>query len=372
MMEKDKSTHPAWISAFSGLRFLIIIFLCFHHFDAFNDLQVPGWTEIMRLLTEGYLSVNFFFILSGFVIQYSYGFKLRQGILGARSFLFYRFAHLWPTYLLALAAALAVYAGAYAPSYLKTSSFWCHVFMVQSWIPDSNFAFNFNGAAWAISTEVFFYLLFPCLVQLKDKYRNALMVGLWGVILLNILVIGASSPIASWILYINPVFRLAEFLLGIWLCDLFRSGLFAPSSKKSATIMEGVAVLILLCSVGIAMSANLGWEWRWQIFYTIPSAMLIYVFSFSRGYLSSLLGCRFAHFLGELSLPIYLIHQILINLAKRLFLSQLVSCQAVMLVGIGAIATSVLLAIPIQFLFAKPLNHWLRRRWNRRVQAENR
>lgn len=240
--------------------------------------------------------------------------------------------------------------------------------MVQSWIPDSTFAFNFNGAAWSVSTEVFFYLLFPCLVQLKDKHRNALMVGLWGGILLNILVMGLASPLADWLLYINPVFRLAEFLLGIWLCDLFRTGLFAPSSKKSATIMEGVAVLILVCSIGIAMSAAIGWQWRWQIFYTIPTAILIYVFSFSRGYLSALLGCRFARFLGELAFPIYLIHQILINLAKRLFLPQLVDSQALLLAGIGAIVVSILLAIPIQFLFAKPLNRWLRRQWERHMQ----
>ena len=198
------------------------------------------------------------------------------------------------------------------------------------------------------------------------------MAGLWGVILLNILVMGASSPIAGWILYINPVFRLAEFLLGIWLCDLFHSRCFAPSSKKSATVMEGVAVLILVCSECIAMSANLGWEWRWQIFYTIPTAVLIYVFSFSRGYLSALLGCRIARFLGELAFPIYLIHQILINLAKRLFLPQLVSCQAIMLAGTGAIVASILLSIPIQFLFAKPLNHWLRRLWARNIRAEKR
>ena len=193
-MSKANRLQSPWIPAFSGLRFLIIIFLCLHHFDAFNDLQVPGWSEVMRLLTEGYLSVNFFFILSGFVIQYSYGPQLRQGVLSTKSFLFNRFAHLWPTYLLALAAALVVYAGVSAPYYLKTSSFWCHVFMVQSWIPDSTFAFNFNGAAWSVSTEVFFYLLFPCLVQLKDKHRNALMVGLWGGILLNILVMGLASP----------------------------------------------------------------------------------------------------------------------------------------------------------------------------------
>lgn len=366
------NTHSEQIPALSGLSFLVLIFLCLSHFDLFNDLQVSGWDRIMNLLTEGYLGINFFFILSGFMTQHSYGQKLRQGSMGTKRFLFQRLAGLWPVCLLALVAALLVYTGAYAPAYLKNSSFWCHVFLLQSWIPDNTFAFQFNGVAWVISTEVFFYLLFPCLVQLKDKHRDALMVGLWGVILLNILVMGTSSPIAGWILYINPVFRLAEFLLGIWLCDLFHSGLFAPSSKKSATVMEGVAILILVCSIGIAMSANLGWEWRWQVFYTIPTAVLIYVFSFSRGYLSSFLGCSIARFLGELAFPIYLIHQILINLAKRLFLSQLVSSQAILLVGTGAIVTSVLLAIPIQFLFAKPLNQWLRGRWNDHIQAKNR
>lgn len=93
-MSKANRSQSPWIPAFSGLRFLIIIFLCLHHFDAFNDLQVPGWSEVMRLLTEGYLSVNFFFILSGFVIQYSYGPQLRQGVLSTKSFLFNRFAHL--------------------------------------------------------------------------------------------------------------------------------------------------------------------------------------------------------------------------------------------------------------------------------------
>ena len=367
-MNRDNRLQSPWIPAFSGLRFLIIIFLCLHHFDAFNDLQIPGWSEVMRILNEGYLSVNFFFILSGFVIQYTYGHQLRQGVLDTKSFLFNRLAHLWPTYLLALVAALVVYTGASALYYLKTSSFWCHVLMVQSWIPDNTFAFNFNGAAWSVSTEVFFYLLFPCLIQLKDRHRNALMVGLWGVILLNILVMGLASPVAGWLFYINPVFRLAEFLLGIWLCDLFRTGFFAPSSKKNATIMEGVAVLILVCSIVIAMSANIGWQWRWQIFYTVPTAILIYVFSFSGGYLSALLGCRCARFLGELAFPIYLIHQILIALFKRLFLPELVDCQAVMLAGIGAIVVSILLAVPIQFLFAKPLNRWLRRQWKRHMQ----
>lgn len=366
-MEKSCKT-PAWIPAFSGLRFLVIIFLCLHHFDTFNELQVAGWADIMRLFTEGYLSVNFFFILSGFVIQYSSGEKLQKGIINAKDFWFYRIAHLWPTYLLALTAALIVYASSNVFVHLTNIPFWCHVFALQSWIPDSYFAFQFNGAAWSVSTELFFYLMFPFLVQLKKRYRNILMLGIWGVVLLNIIVMKANSPIAGWIYYINPVFRLAEFLLGVFLCDMYKKGCFEPLDRKKATILECISILILICAVCIAMSTNIGWEWRWQVFYTIPTAILIYVFSFSRGYISIILGGKFARFLGELAFPIYLIHQICINIVKKVSILYLTDCSSIMLVGGLGIIISILLAIPIHFWFAKPLNHVLRKWWREHFQ----
>lgn len=46
-MNRDNRLWPPWISAFSGLRFLSIIFLCHHHFGVFNNLQMPGWSEVI-------------------------------------------------------------------------------------------------------------------------------------------------------------------------------------------------------------------------------------------------------------------------------------------------------------------------------------
>ena len=42
----------SWIRSFSGLRFFIVLFLVLHHWDVFNDLNLPGWNALMKVLSE--------------------------------------------------------------------------------------------------------------------------------------------------------------------------------------------------------------------------------------------------------------------------------------------------------------------------------
>lgn len=346
----------SWITSFSGLRFLIVIFLCCHYFDIFNDLEISGWTVIMRPLTEGYLGINFFLILSGFVVHYNYYPLFQNKTIGGKDFWINRIANLWPVYLLTLFIALFAYTGPYAIKHLQTPTFWTHAFMLQTLIPDSSFAFNYNGAAWTVSVGFICYALYPLFAQLKSKYRNMLMVGIWITIILNATLYGATSPIASWIYYINPVFRLSDFLFGIFLCELHKKKVFAPTNKNSATILELTSIVLLLCWVGISVSSNIGWEWRWQLLYMLPCGLLIYSFSFDAGYISKFVGGRLFRFLGELALPIYLFHQILLVLIKRYATEYLTSCNSLILAGCIGIAFSILISIPIYFCFIKPVN----------------
>lgn len=46
-MNRDNRLWFPWISAFSRLHFLSIIFLCHHHFGAFNNLRMPGCSEVI-------------------------------------------------------------------------------------------------------------------------------------------------------------------------------------------------------------------------------------------------------------------------------------------------------------------------------------
>lgn len=350
----------SWITSFSGLRFLIVIFLCCHHFDIFNDLQIPGWQEVMKILTEGYLSVNFFLILSGFVIQFNYYQQFQNKTIGAKGFWINRVAHLWPIYLLALFTALLAYQGSYSIQHFQIPAFWYHVFMLQTLIPDPYFAFQYNGAAWTVSVEFVCYILYPLIAQLKSKYRNMLMVGIWITIVINAVLFGATSPIASWIYYINPVFRLSDFLFGIFLCELYEKRKLSSINKKSATIMEIISIFLLICCVGIAASSNIGWEWRWQLLYMFPCGLLVYSFSFDSGYVSNFIGNRVFRFLGELALPIYLFHQIILAMIKKYCVEYLTSCNSLILAGCIGIALSILISIPIYFCFIKPINKIIR------------
>lgn len=96
----SSAVKKEWIPSFGGLRFLMVLLLIFHHFDMYQSLAVPQFDAVMRYLTEGAVCVSFFFILSGFVIQYSYGDKIIYKRISPLRFILYRLAHLWPIHAL--------------------------------------------------------------------------------------------------------------------------------------------------------------------------------------------------------------------------------------------------------------------------------
>ena len=65
----------------------------FHYFDIFNDLGLTNWDDYIGFFYEGFLSDNFFFIISGFCIQYGYRDRLINSSISVKDFLFGRFAH---------------------------------------------------------------------------------------------------------------------------------------------------------------------------------------------------------------------------------------------------------------------------------------
>ena len=317
-------SQTRWIGSFAGLRFIMVIFLIFHHFDMYNALNVSGWNSCMNWLREGFLCVNFFFILSGFVVQYGYGDKLLSGNTSDFKFIFYRIAHLWPLHVLMLIVCAYVYANYNSDfiSYtIKNKAFIANLFLVQSIVPDNTFAFQYNGAAWAVSTEMFFYLLFIFAVRLDLRRLIALTCLSWAVILLNIAFVKMNFPVPGWYYYINPVTRSAEFLLGMVLCHAFQAGILKPSSKKVATILECCSIIILFIFIAIGATVNIPWYWHWQVFYTIPVAILIYIFSFSDGKISQLLSGNIFQLGGKMSFSIFLCHQVILKMGKDLFFS---------------------------------------------------
>ena len=111
--------------------------------------------------------VSYFFILSGFIMIIAYGSKNSISLF---NFFKNRFARIYPIYLLALMLLLLFNVRYNSP--INYSDLILNLFVIQAWIPGK--AASFNPPGWALSIEIFFYLVFPFLfnfIYRKNKYK---------------------------------------------------------------------------------------------------------------------------------------------------------------------------------------------------------
>src|SRR5262245_48711911 len=151
------------LPALTGLRaFAALLVLCLHAVENF-----PNRLADNALVGHGYLGVDLFFILSGFIIAHVYLHELvplRAQPL--RVFLWHRFIRLFPAHATVLLALVALVAAAQAagvtfhePQGWNWRDLPWHFLMVHAWgVTD---VAGWNSPSWSISAEWFAYLLFP-------------------------------------------------------------------------------------------------------------------------------------------------------------------------------------------------------------------
>jgi peptidoglycan/LPS O-acetylase OafA/YrhL len=164
---------------------------------------------------NGYLGVAFFFLLSGFILTYSYAGQMQSGG-DRRRFWEARFARVYPVYLLSLLINWP-YRGE-----MSWGTTLAVLGAVQAWNPwKSYLAQAWNFPAWTLSVEAFFYLCFPIVLPLCLRLGRRSR-SIFAVVLLLIAVF-IHSPVqidqyAWWGLLSKlpiPVVRLPEFLIGM-------------------------------------------------------------------------------------------------------------------------------------------------------------
>lgn len=168
--------------ALDAYRFLAAALVAVGHFD--DGFQL-GLERFSPLAVRFGLFVDFFFILSGFVIGLNY-----QGRITSASsygdFIWRRLARLWPLHLLVLvffgSLGLAGHMVGYVFNYPETfalQGFPWNIVLMQAWGPVWHQ--SFNVASWSISAEFFVYLLFPLFAwqarRLPLAVNLALIVG---------------------------------------------------------------------------------------------------------------------------------------------------------------------------------------------------
>ncbi len=323
------------LPALTGLRFLAAFHVVlFHYLDRDG---MPAW--LANVLESGPNSVTLFFVLSGFILAYSYLGAEPDARVQKRSFWVARFARVYPVYLLGLLLAAPVFVGKVlqqqgvtGESLLTVAGIGAAVGgLFQAWLPAA--ACQWNCPGWSLSVEAFFYLVFPfaALPVLRMGPRRLLLAlgvsALAGVLLMGgwlyvkqlATVPGSAIDHEAWKVVgaYNPLLRLPQFLCGVFLGRLFC--LRERDGRASAPFDVAMVVLGVGASLGL-----LGMQWFRPALYfkdmaLLPGfACLIWGLAGGTDPLSRALARPAMVTLGEASYALYLLHSPLNNWLQAL------------------------------------------------------
>jgi peptidoglycan/LPS O-acetylase OafA/YrhL len=261
-----------------------------------------------RLAAHGYLAVDLFFVLSGFVIALNYTATLAALTPGSYArFLGLRLARIYPLHLLmlllflldplaiALFAHRPIAAAQYSPLYYVLS-----LGLMQNW----GFVGGpiWNVPAWSISTEWAAYLLFPLLARfvaprLGSPLRALAWVG--GALLLLGLIAARSVPTLGGDIARFGLFRcLAEFAAGAGICALYRQRALAARWDAGAALAGAAVLAGAYCAVPMPDYAPM----------PAAFALLIYALARAPQGIERLPGARLLEAVGTVSYATYMVH----------------------------------------------------------------
>jgi peptidoglycan/LPS O-acetylase OafA/YrhL len=283
-------------------------------------LSVLGHFFDIPFVRKADVFVDFFFVLSGFVLTHAYGNRLSNKDEFFR-FAIRRFGRLWPlhivTTLVLLASEVLKYAtmkfaglGAGAPAFAGRTSVEAliyNVFLLHGlgFFPD----FTWNLPSWSISTEFYVYAAFAsvCVVFGRPSVVIAGVAAALAAVVFYMLIGQRTGPPP---LYTAVPRCMCEFFVGVFVYRLFR--MTPPSGMRVASWFEVPIVIAMVVLVSISS--------RSQLAFVSPFlfGVMVFVFAGGGGIVSNGLMWRPLQSMGEISYSIYLVHFVVLTIFNAL------------------------------------------------------
>ncbi|MBA9076985.1 acyltransferase family protein [Rufibacter quisquiliarum] len=316
------------LDAFRGLAALSVII--FHYTKLYRDLYGHGFPSLYDF-RYGYMGVELFFIISGFVI-----FLSLNHIKSWKDFVFKRVSRLYPAYWACLAITfLSILTLGLEGKERDWLDFLANITMFQRLLSIP----NVDGSYWSLFPELMFYgmMLMLFVTDVKDK----------------IIYVGIPWLLLCFVhLNIMPI-KYLSLLLNLEYGVFFYSGILFFLLKENSKEYKLIVVQLLVCF----LIAVFGYKFKGQLPQQIIISFIYVVFYLFIQNKLNFLASKPLLFLGSISYPLYLIHQnigfIIMNRTKAIF-------DGSILIVLPPIVVSLLLAYLISIFIEKPASQALR------------
>jgi len=354
---------PRILPSLTGLRFFAAALVVIYHMTSHLG-AVPIVSDLAKF---GRTGVTFFFVLSGFVLTWTYmGKKTPVGVYYWR-----RFARIWPLHILTTMLMMSVYVWTdnKIANELTPENLWPAFFLIHSWFPEPAVYRGGSGASWSLSDEMFFYAIFPMLLALLAPVRRwgrllSIPLVMTGISLLLWLIVpmeGVGPYLRTMLLDYFPLSRVVQFISGVALAVAIRHGW-----RCRVPVWAAIMVIVAYHAALVPWSNAFERTDRWypysasQLFSLLPFALLIAAVATHdlKGRPSFLAWPSFV-LLGQASFAWYLLHSPGILTYAHLF-GIPNSLPSLMLAWtVVAVVTQLLSIVAFQY-FERPLERKLR------------
>ncbi len=241
-----RDAAPVELPALTALRGLAAMAVLLFH-SSFFASHIAGGEE-PGVWGRGYLAVDLFFFLSGFVLTHVYG----RRFIDERSwrelgkFLWARFCRIYPASLFATAVFAFAFGRFVLPGGVVLGrDLTVSLLLIQVPLLDKVIL---NPPSWSISAEFYAYLLFPFIVPVILRLRGRLAAALCAVLLSGItvdhIVFSQQEQISGWAALVRS---LPEFTAGVFIYRAYSERVFRTFWEKDSTFFGTAALIVAAC-----------------------------------------------------------------------------------------------------------------------------
>ena len=359
-----------------GLRGVVAILVVFYHiFEGFSFAELTNGvgSGLITTLNHGHIAVDFFFILSGFVISYAYDNRWQE--MSTWQFFKRRLIRLHPMLVMGALIGFAAFAfvgferwdGTTTPMSWVMIALLLTMFMIPA-VPGVPYEvrgngemFPLNGPAWSLFFEYVGNILYALFIRRLSTRMLAVLTVLLGAVhawffLFDVSgygMIGVGWTIDEVNFWGGLVRMLFPFTLGMWLSRTFK-----PRKVKGAFWICSIALIALFAVPYIASEGKINLNCLYEyvcIAFIFPLIVWLGACGSSKGATSKL-----NKLLGDISYPLYIVHYPIMYIFYAWLIDKQVytlgNCLGTVLL---VVAASIILAFLCLKLYDEPVRRWL-------------